>query len=331
MANYFKDFPVKKLLIIRLSSLGDILLTTPLVRSIKEQNPGISVDFLLREEYSEVFSYNPHISSLLFYNGSLEEVSSLIKARNYDLILDLQNNFRSFQITRGLKVPVLKFGKKHINKFLLVRFKINKLKDAGPIPLRYAETVPGLELDKKGLEVFSATNSAEVQLKGNTIGFCPGSRHFTKMWPEEYFIELGCKLSSKGYKILLFGGKSDKDICNRLSESIPGARNLCNDNRLLLTAELMKECSCIVCNDSGLMHLACAVNVPVVTIFGSSVKEFGFIPYTRAKSLILENNLLSCRPCSHIGREECPLKHFRCMREIVPELVLEKIEDLIKE
>jgi heptosyltransferase-2 len=144
------------------------------------------------------------------------------------------------------------------------------------------------------------------------------------MWPKEYYIELGKKLIEDGFKIVLFGGKDDKEICDEISSNISKCINLCNDNNILQTAADMKMCKTIICNDSGLMHAACAVKVPVIAIFGSTVKEFGFSPY-RSKNLILENKSLTCRPCSHIGRSSCPKHHFKCMNEITPQLVYDSL------
>ena len=140
------------------------------------------------------------------------------------------------------------------------------------------------------------------------------------MWPKEYYIELGKRLTQSGVNIVLFVGKDDKEICKEISSSLSNCTNLCNDNDILQTAADMKLCKTIICNDSGLMHAACAVKVPVIAIFGSTVKEFGFIPY-ECKNLVLENKSLTCRPCSHIGRSSCPKLHFKCMKEITPQLV----------
>ena len=144
------------------------------------------------------------------------------------------------------------------------------------------------------------------------------------MWPKEYYIELGKKLIENNYNVVLFGGKDDKVICEEISSSLSKSINLCNDNNILQTAADMKLCKTIICNDSGLMHAACAVKVPVIAIFGSTVKEFGFTPYG-SKNLILENNSLSCRPCSHIGKSSCPKHHFKCMKEITPQLVYDSL------
>jgi heptosyltransferase-2 len=141
------------------------------------------------------------------------------------------------------------------------------------------------------------------------------------MWPKEYYIELGNQLSKKGFKILLFGGKEDRDICSTLNDEIESSLDLSNDNDLIDLAANMKICKAVICNDSGLMHTALAVRVPVITIFGSTVKEFGFAPY-KGHNLVLENNSVSCRPCSHIGLDECPKNHLDCMYGLDPNYVL---------
>ncbi len=320
----------KKILIIRLSSLGDILLCTPLIRSIKKKNPDSQIDFILRESYEDLLKLNLYITNIYKYDESGYVVQSLINSvisEKYDLIIDLQNNIRSRWITRIAKVPVVKFNKHHFDKFLLVKFKINRLKDSDPIPVRYAESIENLELDDEGLELITdKTPSTALQSGLNWIGLCPGAKHFTKRWPAENYISLGKLLNENGFKIVLFGGILDSEICSIISNEL-NALNLCNENDILQTAADMKLCKAIYTNDSGLMHAATAVKVPVIAIFGSTVKEFGFFPYN-AKSIVIENEGLSCRPCTHIGRENCPKQHFNCMKEITPQLAFEKLKEL---
>lgn len=318
----------RKVLIIRLSSLGDVLLTTPLIRSLKKQFPNLHIDFVVRSEYSDALTLNPYLTNIFTYQNLKSDQIDLIRQLNinkYDLIIDLQNNLRSQKIAYALKVPKVKFNKRSLDKFLLVNFKINRLKSAEPISKRYASAINGFKLDNEGLDLFT-NNSPNILLSGKSdlIGLCPGARHFTKRWPEEYFSELGSLLIKNGYKVALFGGKSDNEICAEICQRISGSINLCNDNDLLQIAADMKLCKAVVCNDSGLMHVASAVGTKVIAIFGSTVKEFGFAPYN-GDNLILENNSLTCRPCSHIGRSSCPKKHFECMRSIKPEFVFEKI------
>ncbi len=312
---------VKRLIIIRLSSLGDILLTTPLIRSIKNKFPEIEIDFVLKEQYKQALQLNPFLSALHIYKSQPDEKKLLLndlKKRNYNLIIDLQNSFRSAGIRRNISAPSVKFRKRSLDKFLLVKFKFNRLKDAPQIPVRYAGTINNFQLDDEGLDFFLPENiKPQLNDSGKHIGFAPGSRHFTKMWPKEYFIELGNRLTEEGFKIDIFGGEDDLQTCDYVSGKIQGSNNLCNSNDLFQTAAGMKNCSAVVCGDSGLMHLASAIKIPVFTIFGSTVKEFGFTPYN-CKSIVFENEGLDCRPCTHIGRDKCPKKHFKCMVELTP-------------
>jgi heptosyltransferase-2 len=323
---------LKKILIIRLSSLGDILLATPFLRSLKKQFPSLEIDMIVREEYADTIKLNPHIRKQFNFSRNDEANKNLISnlsIENYELVIDLQSNFRSKGIVKELKIKTEKFHKKSWEKFLLVNFKINKLKTEPQIPIRYAATITNFKLDDKGIDLISNKPVSELIIgKSNLIGFCPGARHFTKRWLTEYFINLGNLLSKKGYQIVLFGGETDREICREIAGKIPDAIDLSNDNDLLQIVSDMKQCLAVVCNDSGLMHVASATGTKVIAIFGSTVKEFGFTPYN-CNNLILENNSLSCRPCSHIGKDHCPKGHFKCMKEIKPDLVFQKVTSLI--
>lgn len=327
------NFSYKKVLIVRLSSLGDILLITPLIRSIKKENTLTEIHFLLRSEYKDSLVHNPYISKLITLSRA-EDASaakSTLSQNNYDLIIDLQNNFRSRNLISDFSCAKVYFKKYSLQKLLLVKFKINLMKNAQPIPERYAAPVPGFKLDDEGLDLFTQNNpDGSLKDKQNLIGFCPGSRHFTKMWPLEYYTKLGKILIERGFEIVLFGGKDDQNICKEISSNVSNCVNLCNNNDLLQTAADIKKCKAVVSNDSGLMHVSCALNVPVIAIFGSTVKEFGFTPY-RCKNLVLENKSLTCRPCSHIGRNHCPRRHFKCMKEITPQIVYNSINSLLNQ
>lgn len=325
------DLSGKKVLIIRLSSLGDILLSTPLLRTLRSKFRNIQIDYVVRKQYRDVLKLNPNINRLFLYEtDKAAELTSELNSKGYDVIIDLQNNLRSAKLRNALKVKAYKFNKRTSDKFLLVNFKINRLDNAPQIPVRYTEAVPGLEPDEGGLELYSENSpSGQLADKTRVIGIAPGSRHYTKMWPGEYFEQLGNLLANSGYDVVLLGGKDDLVICKELSEKIKGAVNKCNEDDILQTAADMKKCKAVVCNDSGMMHTACALQVPVLVIYGSTVKEFGFTPY-KNRNLILENNSLTCRPCSHIGRERCPKGHFRCMLEITPDKAFEVLRTLVE-
>lgn len=320
----------KRILIIRLSSLGDILLTTPFIRSIKNQYNSVGIDILLRKDYQDLFKFNPYIDRIFTYtNDNYFDLMLELIERNYDLVIDLQNNFRSIKIRRKIGSRTFSFNKKIISKFFLVHFKINLLKISPLIPQRYADSIPNFHLDNDGLDLFLPDRKGQdLNPEEDYIGIAPGSRHFTKMWPKEYYIDLSKMLQYDGFKIVIFGGKSDKKLCEEISKEVSGSVNLCNDDDILKTAENMKKCKAIICNDSGLMHAASACRVPVLAIYGSSVKEFGFLPYN-CKNLILENILITCRPCSHIGKSMCPKKHFNCMKELTPGIAYSKLKELL--
>jgi len=320
------------ILIVRLSSLGDVLLATPMIRSLKKKNSALHIDFLVRSEYSDLLKFNPHISSLFCFSRN-DEGNRKIKLKlletKYDCVIDLQNNLRSKLFLNHLSAEILSFNKKRFEKVMLVRLKINLLKDAPQIPVRYAQTIPSFQLDNEGLELFLPENiKARISSEDNFIGLCPGARHFTKRWQKENFLQLGKMLQENKFSVALLGGRSDRELCGEIVKALPGSVDLSTDDDILQLAKDMQHCKAIVCNDSGLMHAACAVKTPVVALYGSTVSEFGFSPFG-CKNIILENNFLTCRPCSHIGRKKCPQKHFRCMSELTPQQVLESINKLV--
>jgi len=298
---------------------------------LRYKYPQAQIDFLLKEEYKQVYEFNPYISNLITYKKNADEkiLRERLRREGYDLVVDLQNNFRSRKLLKNTGGIRKVFHKPTLNKFLLVKFKINRFKEIVSVPEYYARTFGNLQLDEKGLDLFlPAEVKTQLPPGEKYIGFCPGSKHFTKMWPDKYFIELGNSLSKQGFRIVIFGGRDDITIAESIAGKINGAINLSNDNDLFATAAGMKSCDLVVCNDSGLMHTASATGTPLIAIFGSTVREFGFTPY-KIKSLILENNLLNCRPCSHIGRSNCPEKHFKCMMDITPGFVHEKVIEFL--
>lgn len=321
---------VNRLLIIRLSSLGDILLTTPLIRSIKKNYPSIKIDFVVREEFKEAVESNIYLENVYVYSREKPNTNLVetLRKREYDIVVDLQNNFRSKRLMKNLSGWHYEFKKPSIRKFLLVNTKLNFLKDAKAIPELYAESLGENILDDGGLDFFIPEGiKSSLPEDDEYIGLCPGAQHFTKMWPEEYYIELGNELTKLGYKVVLIGGSSDRLLCRMMQFKIDNSIDVSNQNKLFQLAADMKMCKAVICNDSGLMHLASALRVPLITIFGSSVVEFGFTPYM-AESIVLENDSLSCRPCSHVGKSACPKVHFNCMKKIKPEIVLENLMEL---
>ncbi|MFZ6032953.1 MAG: glycosyltransferase family 9 protein [Melioribacter sp.] len=320
-----------KILVIRLSSLGDVILTTPVIRALKSRYKNAEIDFVVKPQYADALAYNKYLHGVLKYDkNNIKELLKEISSRRYDMVVDLQNNLRSNRINIAAGGRIYRFRKPAVKKILLSKFRINLYDKVISIPELYAASVPGLKLDGYGTEVFLPNDINSDLGEGNYIGFCPGSRHFTKMWPSEYFIKLGNKIHERGFRIILFGGKADRELCKTIADGIPGAVDLSNDDNLLQLAVNMKKCKLIVSNDTGLMHLAASQNIPLVVVFGSSVKEFGFLPY-KVKYGLVEKEGLECRPCSHIGLEKCPEGHFNCMKELTPDVVLDNLIKLLED
>jgi lipopolysaccharide heptosyltransferase II len=332
---------VKKILILRLSSIGDILLTTAFIRQVRNKYPTARITYIVKKEFQSLLSYNPHINKIIAFDpatkmSGLKDLNRLIQKENYDLIFDLHNNLRTNRLLAGLKSRnIFKIKKSKIKRAALVFLKVNLYKTIKSIPERYLEVGKkfGIQDDGQGLELFLSTNNAEDNLEileiydlipGQFICIGPGAAHFTKMWPVENYQKLIKKICEEtNYKIIILGSPQEKGLIKGI-EHLKNVVELSGQLSLLESASIIKASAGLISNDSGLMHMAVALKKPVVSIFGSTVKELGFFPY-RADATIIEHDLW-CRPCSHVGRNKCPLGHFKCMRLTSTERVFEKVK-----
>lgn len=364
------DNSPQKILIIRLSSMGDVVLTTAFVRQLRTRFPHAEIHFLIGKRFKEILECNPYISKIIEYDHSLQRSeilafkSAFLKTlpfKKYDVVIDLQRNLRSWEFRRGIAQKVLKIGKARFEKIMLVRFKKNFFKNI-PIAERYRQTAAqlGVQDDGRGLEIWlpgeiqkekgkrkkeKFENEREL-LKENyppdfkkrithhasritKIAIAPGAHHFTKRWPPKKFAGLAEALLKKySCDIVLLGGAADREICQKINEQISlKAVDRSGATSVFETARELDKCDVLITNDTGVMHIAAARRVPVVAIFGSTVKEFGFAPF-RVENRVVEINGLPCRPCTHIGRAECPLGHFKCMNLIEPGAVLKSVEEI---
>ncbi len=339
-----------KTLVIRFSSIGDIVLASPLLRVLRKRFPASQIDFATRKEYSELVRYNPNLSHTYEFDtargfNELQRFKETIRREHYDLVVDIHSSLRSrYLCSFNEAKEIVNINKRVFARTMLVKFKKNFYRDIVSIADRYIEAVRkfGIENDGADLELFIPDEiCARVTAKmvilgldrfGKIVGFCASAKHATKCWPQDRFIELGRKLvNESGAKILLFGGPSDSEKCKIIAESINAstgsgsAIDFSGQFSLLETAAAMKVCNIIVTNDSGLMHIASAMKKKVVAIFGSTVREFGFFPVGTG-NIVIEREGLYCRPCSHIGRSSCPERHFRCMNEIQVDEVIHSID-----
>lgn len=326
-----KRFALKKILIIRFSSIGDIVLTTPVVRCLKKQLPNVEVHYLTKKSFLPVIEHNPHIDKIHYLQDNLKATIEDLKAENFDFIIDLHKNIRSKRVIRALKTKHSAFPKLNLKKWWFVRTKRNCMPDIHIVDryFKAAESL-GIKNDNLGLDYFTGKqNEISNLLPSNFekyIAIVCGGAHATKQIPNEKIDYLCSAIDSK---ILLIGGKSDAEAVRFLEEKYPEkVFNACGKFSLNQSAFLIEHAQLIITPDTGMMHIASAFKKKVFSVWGNTVPEFGMYPYIPQKKenvFIFEVKELPCRPCSKIGYDKCPKKHFNCMNKNQWELIVEQI------
>jgi len=345
-----------KTLIVRFSSVGDIVLSSLLVRVLRRRFPHAQIDYLVKTEFAGLVRGNPNISRVIELPAGatfsdLRDIRKKVLKSGYDLVIDIHDSLRSRYVSLGAR-RVVRFRKRKLARFLLVRFKWDVYGFFGGAPgvaERYLEPVHSLGVtnDGEGLEVFpdegdhlvaeTLLRSAKISPETTMVGIAPSARHANKRWPGERFAETVLTLlRNPNRACILLGSVEERERCTGIAQAVlssaPGARLINTAGLLSLTevTALMDRCELVLSNDSGLMHLAAARKRKVVALFGPTVRQFGFYPYG-TESIVLERSGLGCRPCTHIGRPSCPKGHFRCLEEIEPGQVVKSIEQLLRQ
>ena len=331
-----------KLLIIRFSSIGDIVLTTPVVRCIKQQIPDVEVHYLTKSSFRAVVVHNPHIDKIHFLDDNLNAVIEELKKENFDYVIDLHHNLRTARVKRALGVPSFSFPKLNIQKWLLVNFKWKSIMPDKSIVERYFETVRklGVRNDGRGLDYFipeyANLKSSDIPMShwSGYVACVIGGSMNTKKLPVEQWRELAASIP---YPMILLGGPEDRDMGNLINEGDKvKIYNACGKFNLNESAWFVKHAKVVVSNDTGLMHVAAAYKKPIISLWGNTSPEMGMFPYygnnnlngvVESLSYIAENKQLSCHPCSKIGYNKCPKGHFNCMRRLIISDVSKKIQD----
>ncbi len=317
-----------KVLIVRFSSIGDIVLTTPIIRCLKQQLKNAEVHYITKQKFNSVVQHNPYIDKVYLIEKSTDELIDALKTENYDYIIDLHHNIRTFKLKQQLAKKAFTFDKLNWKKFLAVNFKINKLPNIHIVD-RYFATIKPLDVvnDKQGLDYF-ISDKDEVELEKVFPSFfhlgyyclVVGGSYFTKQIPLNKLQEI-CEKSTK--PLVLLGGKEDEKIANQLHQMFPQTTfNACGLFNLNQSASVVKQSIKVITSDTGLMHIASAYKKEIISLWGNTIPEFGMYPYLPGpNSKILEVKNLSCRPCSKLGYKKCPKGHFKCMNDIqVPEV-----------
>ena len=322
-----------KFLIIRFSSIGDIVLTTPVIRCLRNKFPEAEIHYLTKKSFRHIVADNPNINKIHVLADSFDLMLHELKTEEYDFIIDLHHNLRTLRIKRFLKnAKAFSFNKLNVEKFIYTNLKINALPKKHIVD-RNLETVAffGVENDGQGLDYFipktDIVSNADIptsHLHGY-IAVVIGAALATKKLPIHKLKEL---CSAIDHPLILLGGKEDMADGDQIA-AIDDIKiyNACGKYNLNESADLVRRSKLVITHDTGLMHISAALQKPVISIWGNTVPAFGMYPYygkaSRQHFDLVEINKLWCRPCSKIGYNKCPKGHFKCMELIA-------VNDIVK-
>ena len=314
---------MSKFLIIRFSSIGDIVLTTPVIRTVKTQVDNAEVHFATKAGYKAILESNPYIDKVHCLEDDLRKLIISLREEKFDFVIDLHNNLRTRIIKLALGVKSASFNKLNFEKWLMVNFRINKLPHIHIVERYLAAAAPlGVKNDSLGLDYFIPDKDQvpidwlPEEMRSGYIAYAIGAQHFTKKLPLERMVELCDKINRP---IVLLGGKEDfekgekvREVFGKYPKKKTVIYNACGKFNLNQSASIVKQAQYVFTHDTGLMHIAAAFRKEIFSIWGNTIPLFGMYPY-RTRFSVLENNKLGCRPCSKIGYDKCPKGHFRCM------------------
>lgn len=310
-----------RFLIIRFSSIGDIVLTTPVIRCLKKQVPDAEIHFLTKYSFRSILEHNPYIDHLHLMEADLNTVIHNLKAFEFDHIIDLHHNLRTLRVKQGLGRPSVSFDKLNIEKWLLTNFKIDRMPPVHIVDRNLATVKKfGVVNDGAGLDYFvgpeDVVPSEDIPTShiAGYVGVVIGAALATKKMPIEKLQEICAQIQ---HPIMLLGGPEDQEAGEKIAALDPDRiYNACGKFTLNESADLVRKAKLIVTHDTGLMHIAAAYGKPIISIWGNTVPAFGMGPYYGSRQIphkSFEVPGLRCRPCSKIGYKKCPKGHFRCM------------------
>jgi ADP-heptose:LPS heptosyltransferase len=284
------------------------------VRCLKLQDPTCEIHYLTKKSFLGILENNPYLDKIIAIDKDIDEVIAQLKTEKYKQVIDLHNNLRTFRVKQKLGVSATSFPKLNFKKFLLTTFKIDFMPKIHVVD-RYFEAVKsiGIYNDQKGLDFFiPTTDEVDIQKFGiptDFIAFAIGAQFATKRLPRHQLVNLVKKVD--GRVVLLGGAETGKFI----QANCPNAISLCGLLNLNQSASVVRQCAKLITHDTGLMHIAAAFNKPTVSVWGNTVPALGMEPYQPQNpgNYSIHQVDLKCRPCSKIGYQACPKKHFKCM------------------
>jgi ADP-heptose:LPS heptosyltransferase len=314
-----------KFLVIRFSSIGDIVLTTAAIRCLKTQVPGAEVHFLCKQRFKSVTEANPYIDRFHYLEDDLGPLIAQLKKEDFDTVIDLHKNFRSFRIRQALGKPVRSFRKLSPEKFLLTKFHVDRMPHRHISERCLDALAPlGVSDDGKGLDHFlpAGADISDKPLPGSTssgyIAMVIGASYYTKKLPLDRLKELVGLLD---HPVVLVGGTEDAPVGEAVAAAYPGrAFNACGRYNLHQSALITRDARLVISHDTGLQYIACAFQRPVLALWGGTSPALQVEPWYGSAHPDLHRNFLveglTCQPCSNYGTKRCPKGHFRCMRDM---------------
>lgn len=330
------------ILLLRFSAIGDLILTTPLLRALRARHPGARLTFVTREDMADTLRHNPRLDRIITWRTGtpLGDLVRELKAGAWTHRLDLHDSLRSRRLRLQVGGSWATYPKHRVRRTMLIASRRRLGGALGPVADRYFEAAQGLDVTPDGgpPEFFlsrEAEQAADRFLGGHGLGrsrrlvaLVPGATHFTKRWPEQHWQRL-VELLLPAHDVVILGGPAERAVGNRLAGgSSDRLASAAGEFSLLTSGALLKRADVVVSGDTGLLHMASAVGTPAVAIYGPGIEEFGFFPY-HARATLLEQPL-TCRPCAAHGRARCPLGHHRCMVDTTPEMVLAAVRAPIR-
>jgi heptosyltransferase-2 len=328
---------VLRILCVRFSSIGDVLLTTPLVRALRRRHPDAELYFVTKRAMAPLVADNPHITRVLALEPG-EPITALarrLRALDPSHGLDLHGSLRSTALRLLVHCRWSGYSKRKLARTALIATKLDLYGKHVPVPERYFEAARALDARPDGgpPEFFLSAAAqqrvtrwlAEHGLDRQPLAaLAPGAAHATKRWPIKHWQVLAERLRGAGYSLVAVGGPEDRDLAAALGPTVASAAG---EFTLQETGACLARAAVLVSGDTGVMHMATGVGTPVVALFGPTVEAFGFFPYTE-RAVVLERNL-PCRPCSAMGTERCPLGHHRCLEDVLPDQVAAAVAQLV--
>jgi len=280
------------------------------------------VHFLTKKEFLPVIRGNPFIDKIHLLDGNMHTLLQSLKIEQFDYIIDLHRNFRSLRVRTSLKTMSFAVDKINLAKFLMIRFKVNRLPEKHIVD-RYLDTTRLFDVtnDGKGLDYFIPSeeevtlSSLPEKYRSGYIALVVGAMHVTKQMPVEKMINICRELD---LPVILLGGQREAELGREIDQKTGDhVLDTCGKYNINQSASLIRQSRLVITHDTGLMHIAAAFHKKILSVWGHTIPEFGMYPYLPdMASKIFEVVGLPCRPCTKIGKKECPKRHFRCMHDI---------------